>query len=54
MMITGVLIFAIVTFFISFLINRTNDFDKGKLATYVTLIAWGSLLYGLFLSKGMH
>lgn len=54
MMITGVLVFAIVTFFISFLINRTNDFDKGKFATYVTLIAWGSLLYGLYLSKGAH
>lgn len=54
MMVMGVLIFAIATFFMSFLINRTNDFDKGKLATYVTLIAWGSLLYGLYLSKGMH
>ncbi len=54
MMATGVFVFAIVTFYISFLINRTNDFDKGKLATSVTLIARGSLLYGLYLSKGMH
>jgi hypothetical protein len=53
-MVMGVLVFAIVTFCISFLIGRINDFDKGKVATYVTLIAWGSLLYGLYLSKGVH
>lgn len=51
MMVAGVLVFAIVTFFISLLIGRTNDVDKGKVATYVTLIAWGSLLYGLYMAK---
>jgi hypothetical protein len=54
MMVTGVIVFAIVTFFTSFLIGRTKEFDKGKVATYVTLIAWGSLLYGLYLAKGVH
>lgn len=54
MMVMGVLVFAIVTFFLSFLLGRINDFDRGKVATYVTLIAWGSLLYGLYLSKGVH
>jgi hypothetical protein len=54
MMIAGVLLFAIVTFFLSFLIGRANDVDKGKAATTVTLVAWGSLLYGLYLSKGLH
>ena len=54
MMVTGVLLFAAVTFFMSFQISRTNDFDRGKVATYVTLIAWGSLLYGLYLSKGAN
>jgi len=54
MMVMGVLVFSIVTFFVSFLIARTNDFDKGKVATYVTLIAWSSLLYGLYLAKGVH
>jgi hypothetical protein len=54
MMVAGVLFFAIVTFFLSFLVGRTNDVDKGKFATYVTLIAWGSLLYGMYLSKGVH
>ena len=32
MLVFGVLAFAMVTFFISFLIGRTNDFDKGKIA----------------------
>jgi hypothetical protein len=54
MMVAGMLFFAIVTFFLSFLIGRTNDIDKGKSAAYVTLIAWGSLLYGLYLSKGVQ
>jgi hypothetical protein len=54
MMVAGVLFFAIVTFFLSFLVARTNDVDKGKFATTVTLVAWGSLLYGLYLSKGVH
>jgi hypothetical protein len=52
MMVTGVLVFGVMTFFTSFLIGRTNNYDRGKVATYVTLIAWGSLLYGLFLAKG--
>jgi hypothetical protein len=54
MMVMGVLIFSIVTFFISFLIGRMNEFDKGRIAAYVAMIAWGSLLYGLYLSKGVH
>jgi hypothetical protein len=54
MMIFGVLAFAMVTFFISFLIGRIEHADKGKVATYTTLVAWGSLLCGLYLSKGIH
>lgn len=54
MMVAGVLFFAVVTFFLSFLIGRASDVDKGKSATTVTLVAWGSLLYGLYLSKGLH
>jgi hypothetical protein len=54
MLVTGILIFAIVTVIVSFLAGRANDFDRGKIATYMTLIAWGSLLYGLYLSKGIH
>lgn len=46
-----VLIFAAATFFLSFLIGKSNDLDRGKVAVYVTLIAWGSLLYGLLITK---
>ncbi len=53
-MVMGVLIFTIAIFLISFLIGRSNDVDKGRIATYVVLIAWGSLLYGLYLSRGIR
>lgn len=51
MLVFAVLAFALVTFFISFLIGRTNEPDKGKLAAYVTVIAWGSLFCGLYIGK---
>ena len=50
-MVFSILIFSVVTFFVSFLAGRSNDLDRGKVATYVTLVAWGSLFYGLFLVK---
>jgi hypothetical protein len=50
-MVLYVLIFAVVTFFVSFLVGRSNDLDRGKVATYVALVAWGSLLCGLYLAK---
>lgn len=46
-----ILLFAVVTFFVSFLIGRSNDLDRGKVAAYVTLIAWGSLLCGLYVAR---
>jgi hypothetical protein len=51
MLVFGVLVFAIVTFFVSFLIVRTGEFDKGKVATYITLIAWGSMIFGLYIGR---
>ncbi len=54
MMIIGVLIFAVLSFVFSFLIAKSRDFDKGKLAMSVTLIAWGSLIYGLYISRISH
>jgi tetrahydromethanopterin S-methyltransferase subunit F len=53
MLVFAVLAFAVVTFFVSFLIGRTNDLDKGKMATYVTVVAWGSLFCGLYLGKSV-
>ncbi len=51
MLVFAVLAFAIVTFFVSFLIGRTGEFDKGKVATYFTLIAWGSMIIGLCIGR---
>jgi hypothetical protein len=53
-MVFSILIFAMISFFVSFLIGRMKDHDKGKIAAFTTLIAWGSLMYGLFLAKGIH
>ena len=51
MLIFGVLAFAVVTFFASFLIGRTGEFDRGKAATFITLMAWGSLIFGLYIGR---
>jgi hypothetical protein len=51
MLIFGVLVFAIITFFVSFLVGRTENNDKGKVALFTTLIAWGSLLCGLCMAR---
>lgn len=45
------LIFAVVTFFISFLVGTQKELDRGKAAAYVTLVAWGSLVCGLFMAR---
>jgi ABC-type multidrug transport system permease subunit len=54
MMIFSILAFAMLTFFVSFLIGRMKDQDKGRIAVFTTLIAWGSLLCGLYLAKSIH
>ncbi len=54
MMVFTILAFAITTFFVSFLIGRMKDRDKGKIAVFTTLIAWGSLICGLYLAKNIH
>ena len=54
MMIFAILLFAMMTFFVSFLIGRMSDQDKGKIAAFTTLIAWGSLICGLYLAKNIH
>ena len=50
----AMLIFAVMTFFVSFLIGRDERPRQGKVAAFTTLIAWGSLMYGLFLAKNIH
>jgi hypothetical protein len=51
MLVSGVLIFSVATFAISFLVGKADDRDKGKIAAYVTLIAWSALIFGLYLGK---
>jgi uncharacterized membrane protein YedE/YeeE len=53
MLIFGVLAFAIVIFFLSFMLGKQNGLDHGKIATYLTLIAWGSLMFGLYIGRTM-
>jgi hypothetical protein len=51
MLVSGVLIFSVATFAMSFLVGKSDDRDKGKVAAYITLIAWSSLIFGLYLGK---
>ncbi len=51
MMIAGVLVFSISVPLVSFLISKAENFDRGKLAASIALVAWGSMIVGLFLSK---
>jgi len=51
MMVIGVLLFAVAAFLLSFAVARKgNSFAGGELPSYVLLIAWGSMLYGLFIA----
>ncbi len=51
MMMASMLIFSSAAFCLSFLIGRSKELDRGKVAVYVTLVAWGSLFYGLYMAK---
>ena len=51
-MFAGVLLFSVIVVIISALIlKRYEKMEKAETVTYVVLIAWGSLMWGLFLSK---
>jgi hypothetical protein len=51
-MVTGILAFSVVVILISAVIStRRCKMDRAEIATYIVLIAWGSLLFGLFLEK---
>jgi Na+/H+-dicarboxylate symporter len=51
MIVIGVLIFSIVAPVASYGIAKGPQFDQGKLAASLLLVAWGSLLFGLILSR---
>jgi hypothetical protein len=55
MIVTGILLFSIFVVVVSLLIlKRFESLEKAELSTYIVLIAWGSLLYGLFVAKIYH
>ena len=51
-LVAGMLAFSVVIILISAVISKRRDkMEKSEIATYIVLIAWGSLLWGLFLAK---
>lgn len=53
MIIIGVLAFSIVVFTISYRIGNPDNVERGKLATYITIMMWASFLWE-FLSCGVR
>jgi len=51
MMVIGVLIFSIAAPVASYGIAKGPRYDQGKLAASFVLVAWGSMLFGLVLSR---
>jgi len=55
MLFTGVLLFSVLAVGVSFVIFKKYDaLEKAELSTYIVFIAWGSLLFGLFMAKFSH
>ena len=54
MMIVGVLVFSAAVFIVSYRISKAKAFDTGKLAASITLVAWGSMIVGLCISRFSH
>jgi hypothetical protein len=51
MMVIAVLIFSVAVFFVSFEVAKAPLLDRGKIAASLVFVAWGSLLFGLVLSR---
>ena len=48
----GVLLFSIIVVIMSVvIIKRRGKMESAEIATYVVIIAWGSFIWGLLLSK---
>ena len=54
MFIAGVLLYGVVVSLVSYFVSRSGNIDRGAVATSTTLVAWGSMIAGLLLSKAMH
>ncbi len=51
MFIIGIGLFSAIVTFVSYLVSRSRNADPGREALSMTLVAWGSMLAGLLLSK---
>ncbi len=51
MMILGVILFSVAVFVISYAVAKAKMFDQGKLSATIALIAWSSMMFGLFISR---
>jgi len=51
-LVAGMLAFSVIIILISAIISKRRDkMDRAEIATYIVIIAWGLLLWGLFLAK---
>lgn len=51
-MILGVLVFSLFSIYASFTILRKYEaLEKTELVSYVVMIAWGSLAFGIYISR---
>ena len=51
-MFIGILVFSVLIIVISVIIlMKYERLEKAELASYLTLSAWGSLLYGIFIAR---
>ncbi len=51
MFLAGILMYGFVVLVVSCAVSGTKNPDKGEIAFYTTLVAWGSMVVGLLLSK---
>jgi formate-dependent nitrite reductase membrane component NrfD len=52
--IAGVLVFSVIVPMLAYFVSKSENQDKGKIATSLSLVAWGSMLIGLLLAKVQH
>ena len=51
-MVAGMLSFSVIIILFSAILSKRRDkMDRAEIATYIVLIGWGSLLWGLFMAK---
>jgi hypothetical protein len=44
--------FSVIIILVSAILSKRRDkMDRAEIATYIVLIGWGSLLWGLFMAK---